>query len=353
MRTINLLYLFVLILTLLSCGNGKDLNKKFKLVTNAKNQTIAQGQKLNISLQPDKGVVLDSVVYKLDGQRLGSKKDASNLETDMHVIKLGKKRLTATLYAEGKEDSITSQITMLAAKAPQLYGYEIVNTYPHDVSSYTQGLEFHNGKLYESTGEYGESALLEVDYKTGKINKKIKLDDKYFGEGLTIINNLILQLTWKEGEGFIYDLNSFAKKGTFTYGQSKQGWGLCNDGQTVYKSDGTTKIWLLDPEKLTEESYIEIADNRAVHSKYNELEWVDGKIYGNTYQKDGISIIDPITGAIEAVIDMRPLKKKVQSGLDPNNEVLNGIALNPETHTLFVTGKHWNKLFEIKVIKNP
>ena len=307
MRTINVLYLLSLSLLLLSCGNGKDLNKRFKLVTNAKNKTIAQGEKLNISLKPDNGAKLDSVVYSLDGDRLGAKKDVSNFETALNVIKLGKKTLTATLFAEGKEDSITSTITLLAPNAPKLYGYEVINTYPHDVSSYTQGLEFHDGELYESTGEYGESALLQVDYKTGKINKKIKLDDKYFGEGLTIINDNILQLTWKEDVGFIYDINNFKETGTFTYGKSKQGWGLCNDGKTVYKSDGTTKIWFLDPEKLTEESYIEVVDNRAAHSKYNELEWVDGKIYGNTYQKDGISIIDPQTGAIEAVIDMRPL----------------------------------------------
>ena len=353
MRVTNILYLFGLTLILSSCGNGKDLSKRFKLVTNIKNNKIAQGEKLSISLQPDKNAVLDSVVYSLQGERLGKKTDVSVLETTINVERLGKKVLTATLFAEGKEDSITSAISVLSPIAPKLYGYEIINTYPHDVSSYTQGLEFHNGKLYESTGEYGESALLQVDYKTGQIKNEINLDDTYFGEGLTIIDGRILQLTWREGTGFIYDLNTFEKSGSFTYGQSKEGWGLCNDGRTVYKSDGTTKIWMLDPEKLTEQGYIEVVDNRGVHSKYNELEWVDGKIYGNTYQKNGISIIDPRTGAIEAVIDLRPLKDKVQKGLDKDNEVLNGIALNHETGTLFVTGKHWNKLFEIKVTEKP
>lgn len=352
MRSTNILYLFALSLFVLSCGNGKDLNKKFKLVTNLTKNSIAQGEKLSVSLQPDQGVVLDSVIYSLDGKRLGKKEDVSALEAQIDEIRLGKKNLAATLFSEGKKDSITTEIILLSAVPPQLYGYEIINTYPHDASSYTQGLEFHGDTLYESTGEYGKSALLKVDYKSGEILKKIDLEDTYFGEGLTIINGQILQLTWKEDVGFVYDLDSFEKKGTFDYGESKQGWGLCNDGQTVYKSDGTTKIWLLDPEKMSEQSYIEVVDNRAVHSKYNELEWVDGKIYGNTYQKDGISIIDPKTGAIEAVIDLRPLKKEVQSGLDQDNEVLNGIALNPVTNTLFVTGKHWNKLFEIKIIKN-
>ena len=352
MRTLNLLCLLLLGLSLFSCGNGKDLNKKFKLVTNLSHKSIAQGEKLNIALEPQQDVKLDSVVYSLGGERLGAKNDVSALTTAVNVIKLGEKTLTATLFAEGKKDSITTEITLLASKAPELYGYEIVNTYPHDVTSYTQGLEFYDGTLYESTGEYGESALLQVDYKTGQISKKIKLDNKYFGEGLTIINGHILQLTWKEDVGFIYDVDTFEKIGSFTYGESKEGWGLCNNGETIYKSDGSTKIWLLDPENLTEKSFIEVVDNRAAHSKYNELEWVDGKIYGNTYQKDGISIIDPQTGAIEAVIDLRPLKKLVQGGLDAGNEVLNGIALNQQTHNLFVTGKHWDKLFEIKIIKN-
>ena len=146
-------------------------------------------------------------------------------------------------------------------------------------------------------------------------------------------------------------MEKFEKEGTFTYGESKEGWGLCNDGKTVYKSDGSTKIWLLNPENLTETGHIEVADNKALRSKYNELEWVNGKIYGNTYQNDGISIIDPETGAIEAVIDLRTLKTQVQTGLKEKDEVLNGIAYNPERNTLFVTGKHWNTLFEIKVVK--
>ncbi len=351
MRFTKLLALFILSLILFSCGNGKDLGKKFKLVLNAKNDALNKGQVLEISLQPDKNATLDSVVYRLDGVILDRKNDISTIKTKVSSERLGKKKLTATLFSEGKTDTISKFVTVLADKAPQLYGFEIVKTYPHAVTSYTQGLEFHEGSLYESAGEYGKSKLLKVDYKTGDIEKEIKLDDNYFAEGLTIIDDRLIQLTWREGEGFIYDLENFQKTGSFAYGESKQGWGLCNDGSTVYKSDGTTKIWLLDPENLSETGHIEVVDNKALRSKYNELEWVDGKIYGNTYGNDGISIIDPQSGAIEAVIDLRPLKEQVQSGLDKQNEVLNGIAYNPESQTLFVTGKHWNTLFEIKVVK--
>ncbi|HEA28818.1 MAG TPA: glutaminyl-peptide cyclotransferase [Leeuwenhoekiella sp.] len=351
MRCTKILALFVLSLTLFSCGNGKDLNKRFKLILNAENATLKTGETLQISLQPDKNSVLDSVVYRLEGNLVGRKNDVSAIDVQVNPKQLGRKKLTATLFAEGKTDTISKFITVLSDKSPQLYGYEVIKTYPHDTSSYTQGLEFHDGTLYESAGEYGKSALLKVDYKTGNIEKEIKLADKYFAEGLTIINDRLIQLTWQEDEGFIYDLDTFEKEGSFTYGESKQGWGLCNDGKTIYKSDGSTKIWLLDPQNLTETGHIEVVDNKALRSKYNELEWVNGKIYGNTYQNDGISVINPETGAIEAVIDLRPLKELVQGGLDKNNEVLNGIAYNPDSKTLFVTGKHWNTLFEIKVVK--
>lgn len=351
MRCTKILALFILSLLLFSCGNGKDLNKKFKLILDAENNTLKTGQTLQISLHPDKNALLDSVVYRLDGSIVARKTDVSSVNLEVKPKQLGRKKLTATLFAEGKTDTINKFITVLSDKAPKLYGYEVIKTYPHNVSSYTQGLEFHDGNLYESTGQYGESALLKIDYKTGKIEKEIKLDAKYFAEGLTIINDRLIQLTWREGEGFIYNLESFEKEGSFTYGESKEGWGLCNDGKTIYKSDGSTKIWLLDPKNLTETGHIEVVDNRALRSKYNELEWVDGKIYGNTYQNDGISIINPKTGAIEAVIDLRPLKDEVQQGLNKNDEVLNGIAYNSESKTLFVTGKHWNTLFEIKVVK--
>ena len=351
MRCTKILSLFILSLLLFSCGNGKDLSKRFKLILNAENDALKTGETLQISLQPDKNAVLDSVVYRFDGNVVGRKADVSTVNLEVKPKQLGRKKLTATLFAEGKTDTIAKFITVLSDKAPKLYGYEVIKTYPHDSNSYTQGLEFHDDILYESIGQYGQSALLKVDYKTGKIEKEIKLDAKYFAEGLTIINDRLIQLTWREGKGFIYNLDSFEQEGSFAYGESKEGWGLCNDGKTIYKSDGSTKIWLLDPKNLTETGHIEVVDNRALRSKYNELEWVEGKIYGNTYQNDGISIIDPETGAIEAVIDLRPLKDEVQKGLNQKDEVLNGIAYNPESKTLFITGKHWNTLFEIKVVK--
>jgi glutaminyl-peptide cyclotransferase len=232
---------------------------------------------------------------------------------------------------------------------PKIYTYKITNTYPHDIDGFTQGLEFYNDTLYESTGLNGKSSIRKLDLKTGKILKKTKLSDTYFGEGLTILNDKIYQLTWRSGDGLIYDVNTFERLKIFNYNESKEGWGLCNDGEKLYKSDGTPKIWTLNAETLEEEGYIQPVTNKTSLTKLNELEWVEGKIYANTWQKDGIVIIEPKTGAVEGLIDFRGLRDKVtkHSKLD----VLNGIAYNPNTKKLYVTGKNWDKLFEVEIIE--
>lgn len=351
MRSYNLLAIFILSLTILSCGNGKDLSKSFTLTLNKPEATLKNGDQVTINLKPKGDVSIDSVVYSFDGKRLESRNDLTTIDAAFNVTKLGEKSLKAEVYAEGKQATISSTLTFVASEAPVLYTYEIVNTYPHNETSYTQGLEFHGDTLYESVGEYGESGLLKTDLESGRILKRIDLEKNFFAEGLTIIDSRLIQLTWRENQGFIYDLDTFEKTGTFNYGKSKEGWGLCNDGSTIYKSDGTEKIWLLDAETYAEKEFIQVVDSKKLRSKYNELEWVNGKIYANSYQFDSISIINPETGAIEGVVDLRPLKKKVNSIKDSGNEVLNGIAYNPNTDQLYVTGKHWDKLFEIRLIK--
>jgi len=238
----------------------------------------------------------------------------------------------------------------LSSITPKLYTYRILEEYPHDTNAYTQGLEFKNDTLYESTGQYKNSSLRKTNYKTGEIYTKISLDDAYFGEGLTILNEKIYQLTWREKTGFIYDLNTLRKIGSFVYGRSSEGWGLCQDGESIYKSDGTQRIWRLNANTLNEEGFIEIYTNSSKIKSVNELEWVNGKIYANIYLRDAIAIVDPKNGAVEGVIDLTSLKNKV-SVSNPKDEVLNGIAYNGEENTLYVTGKNWNKLFKIKIFE--
>ncbi|MEL0456121.1 glutaminyl-peptide cyclotransferase [Flavobacteriaceae bacterium SZ-1-7] len=324
-----------------SCGSNSSQNY-FTIKTNAEKGNISNAATLNLSIENKKNYTIDSVSYLLSGKKVESTIPLKN-------FKLGKQALEATVYFNNEKQSVSSQVTILNSELPKVYGFEILNEYPHDITSYTQGLEFFNDTLYESTGQNKESKLRKVDYKTGNIIKNINLADEYFGEGLTILNNKIYQLTWQKGTGFIYDLNTFEKLDSFRYGNSKEGWGLCHDSNVIYKSDGTENIWLLNPETLVEEDYIQVCTNKGKIVGINELEWVDGKIYANRYQKNGVAIINPENGAVEGVIDFTALKNKVtqHSGLD----VLNGIAYNPKTKTIFVTGKRWDKLFEVQVIE--
>lgn len=344
MKFIKALTIILLSFLMVACGsNSNQKQNDFTIKTNAKNNHIAINQELHLSIQNLKKYEIDSVVYSYDGKTIPE-------NMTLKDFKLGHQTIQATVYYDGQQQTVSKTITIVNDKSPKVYSYKIINEYPHDITSYTQGLEFHNGVLYESTGQRGESKLLKDDYKTGAHLKKVDLDKHYFGEGLTVLNNKIYQLTWQKGTGFVYNLNTFEREKTFKYGKSKEGWGLCNDGQVLYKSDGTEKIWLLDPETLAEKSYIQTYTNKSKIVEINELEWIDGKIYANRYQKNGVAIINPKNGAIEGVIDFSPLKKKVTQ--HPGLDVLNGIAYNPDTKTIFVTGKRWDKLFEVEIIEN-
>lgn len=266
---------------------------------------------------------------------------------------MGNKSLKAAVSYDDTSVEIKKNIQVLAPNAPEIYTYEIINEYPHDNRAYTQGLEFHQDTLYESTGKKGRSSLRKVDFRTGKVLQQVDLDDSYFGEGITILDDKVYMLTWRAGKGFVYDLKSLERLDSFQYGQSKEGWGLANDGEKLFKSDGTEKIWFLNADTLTEEDYIETVTHSSVNDSANELEYVDGKIYANVYQKSGVMIIDSKSGAIEGVVNFGGLSDKVthHDSWNKTDNVLNGIAYHPERKTFFVTGKEWDKLFEVKIRK--
>ncbi len=344
MRLFKILTITVLPLFMIACGsNSEKKSKNFSIVTNTKRNTISNNETLTLSIKNSKNLTIDSVAYKINNQKTSDNFDLSK-------SKLGKQVIEAAVYYNGQNESISTNIIILNSFTPKIYSFKIINEYPHDITSYTQGLEFYNGELYESTGQLGKSKLRKVDYKTGEVLKNINLTKDYFGEGLTILNDNIYQLTWQSGIGFVYDVNTFEKKSSFKYGKSKEGWGLCNDGKVLYKSDGTENIWILDPETLVEKDHIQVYRNKGKVENLNELEWIDGKIYSNSYQNDGVAIINPENGAVEALINFSSLKKKVKQ--HPTLDVLNGIAYNPDTNTIFVTGKHWDKLFEVEIIEN-
>ncbi|MEY8848667.1 glutaminyl-peptide cyclotransferase [Psychroserpens sp. XS_ASV72] len=336
------LIIIVIGLFFVSCGDSKSKISSLSISTNAKDNAVALGNTIKFSINNPENIDIKSVSYKLDDKPIQENLEVSN-------FKLGVQTVTATIDLGDTSEAISTKITILNNQLPKIYGYKIINEYPHDITSYTQGLEFYNGELYESTGQYGESKLRKVDFKTGEVLKNIDLSSSYFGEGLTILNDKIYQLTWQENIGFVYDVNTFEKTNSFKYGQSKEGWGICNNGSILYKSDGTENIWLLNPETLTEDSKIQVYTNKGKIIGINEMEWVNGKIFANRYQKNGVAIINPENGAVEGVIDFSPLRSMVtqHQGLD----VLNGIAYNPETQTLFITGKRWDKLFEVEVFE--
>jgi len=352
MKTVKSLIYSVFILQLISCGEEKETNTITLQFINS-TKIFKLGEALDFTVKEKSGKKIDSLVYTFQGKSV--KESKQNISIPLNGVLLGKHKLQIKSYVEGKVKVFNPEVSILNDKAPEVFGYKIVKTFPHSIEDYTQGLEFKDDQLYESTGKPRGSRLsrlLEKDLATGKTLKEHKLGDTFFGEGLTIVGDKIHQLTWKGDLGFTYNLSDFKTLGTFAYDQSKQGWGLCYDGKnTIYKSDGTTKIWKLNAQTLKEESFIQITTNKALKSKFNELEWIDGKIYANTYQKDSIAIINPENGAIEAIINLSGIRKEV--GVDPkdNDKVLNGIAYKPETKQLYVTGKYWNKLFEIEVIK--
>ncbi|NER13349.1 glutaminyl-peptide cyclotransferase [Leptobacterium flavescens] len=343
MRYVKLLALSFLAGMFFSCNGGSP--ERFSILTDGNKKQFRFGEEIKVDIRNPKNVKIESVVYSINGREL--KLTDGKIKIDPQL--LGKQELQAMVRFDGKSESVIKKITVLSDTPPVLYTYEIINEYPHDISAYTQGLEFNGDTLYEGTGRNGQSSLRKLDYRNGKVLKKVDLNDTYFGEGITILNNKVYQLTWQNNTGYVYDLESFEKLSTFAYNKSKEGWGLCNDGKKLFKSDGTEKIWILNPETLVEERYIQTVTNSSIFSKANELEYVNGKIYANSYQKDGVMIINPNTGAIEGVVDFRGLKSKVAKHDDL--DVLNGIAYHKERQSFFVTGKNWNKLFEVRIIK--
>lgn len=345
--------LFVIILLIaipVSCGDKSMTDEDlFAIEHNGAKKGINISEKLTLSVKAKRNNAIDSVIFSMDGIRLQKTDGNQEISVPISEEKLGRRLITAKVYSEGNTYQITKTITLLAAEQAALYGYKILESYPHDRNAYTQGLEFENDTLYESTGKYKSSSLRKTLYKTGEVLQQVPLDNAYFGEGLTILNNKIYQLTWQEKTGFIYNLKTLKQTGTFVYNQSAEGWGMCNDGASIYKSDGTEKIWKLNSNTLAEESYIEIYTNNNKIPKVNELEWVEGKIYANIYQKDAIAIVNPMNGAVEGVIDLGTLKDHVTK--HPELDVLNGIAYKGEENILYVTGKNWDKLFKIEIVK--
>lgn len=231
------------------------------------------------------------------------------------------------------------------ASAVTAYGYQVVDVRPHDPEAFTQGLFFLKGVLFESTGLNGHSSLRRVDLQTGRVLQKLDVSAQYFAEGMTILDGKIYQLTWQNQKGFVYDLESFALKREFTY--TGEGWGLTTDGHSLIMSDGTNQIRFLDPATFQVTRTIQVLDHGAPLPRLNELEYVKGEIFANIWQTQSVVRINPADGTVTGMIDFSGLL--APSDYRGNTDVLNGIAYDPAGDRLFVTGKNWPKLFEVRL----
>jgi glutamine cyclotransferase len=231
------------------------------------------------------------------------------------------------------------------ASTPSYCTYEVVNVYPHSEDAFTEGLVFDSGFFYESTGLYGKSSLRRVELETGNILKIYSLRNQLFGEGMTIFNNKIIQLTWQSHIGFVYDKDTFDLLRNFSY--PTEGWGLTNDGRRLIMSDGTPNLYFLDPQNFQNTGLIEVRDGTVPVINLNELEYINGNIYANVWLTNRIAVIDPQSGQVKAWIDLTGIEETASS--DANN-VLNGIAYDSENNHLFVTGKEWPRVFEITLV---
>jgi len=235
-----------------------------------------------------------------------------------------------------------------AVPPPVSLSYAVLKVHPHDTASFTQGLQFVNGTLYEGTGNYGHSALLKTELETGKALQTHKLANELFGEGITILNNKIYQLTWQNKKGFVYNLSDFKLLSDFTY--NTEGWGITNDGTNLIVSDGSNVIYFWNPSTLKEVKRISVQDNTGLRNNLNELEYINGFIYANVWQTDEVLKIDPGTGNVVGKIDFSQLKNDFPELKDEyGNNVLNGIAWDSTGNRLFITGKRWSKLFEVRL----
>jgi glutaminyl-peptide cyclotransferase len=240
---------------------------------------------------------------------------------------------------------VTSNQISAQNKKAQQYTYKIIHAYPHDTTAFTEGLIYADGYLYESKGLYGESTLRQVNLTSGAVLKETALGKQYFGEGITKVKDTIVQLTWQEHTGFVYDKTSFEQLKNFTY--STEGWGLTFDGKSLIMSDGTDSLYFLDPVTFQRTGQIHIYDGSQPIININELEYINGDIYANIFQQQKIAIINPQTGQVKGWIDLTG----IENVSDFNSEmVLNGIAFDAQNNRLFVTGKLWPQLFEIRLV---
>ncbi len=323
----------------------------YSFVSPASNQLIIPGNPVAVKIKNENKLIqADSILFGLDGKPAGKISGSiTDLSVETKGISPGIKRLKMEVFfLDGRTESKSMTLRFVSDIKPTSYTYRILSTFPHDKKSYTQGFEYHDGYFYEGTGQYRESSLQKVLPGTGDKIKFRSNSSEIFGEGITLLNRKIYQITYRSQIGFIYDSESFELIQKFGY-QNAEGWGLCNNGKEIIMSDGTNVLYFREPEYFSVIRKIEVYDNVGEVDSLNELEFINGIIYANRYMTNEIVMIDPETGKVIGKADMNGLLK--QEDKHDNIDVLNGIAWDESGKRLFVTGKYWPKIYNIELIK--
>lgn len=340
------------------CNDGKHTDQDVTISPDA-GTTFNAGKDVTVTVKYPGDAAPDSIVYWLDAARVAVKKDASPVIIKTDTLTLGSKAITAKLYRQGTSYDVSTNIVLLAAKAPEKLSFKIEKVFPHDTSSYTEGLQYVDGYLYESDGGYldpppgdeilGPSSLRKVDLTTGKVLQSFQNDPKVFAEGIAVVDDKIVQLTYREKIGYVFDKKTFKLLNTFNNNVGVEGWGMTYDGEKLYMDDSTNRLWFLDKDTYQQKGFVDVYDNKGPIDSINELEYVDGKIYANVYGYDEIVVIDPKTGAVLQTINTASLYPKNKRNKEA--DVLNGIAWDAKGKRMFITGKRWDKLFQVSFVK--
>lgn len=348
----NILFAAVILLAF-GCKSNKQDDNNITVSPDA-GTSYKTGDVVQVKAHYPANVKADSVVFLVDSARVGAKKDSSAFALKTDSMPVGPRVITARVYSGGKTQESSTNIVLLPTKAPVEYTFKVEKTFPHDTTSFTEGLIYQDGVIYESSGgtpaaDIGQSSLRKVDLNTGKILKKVMNDTSIFAEGISIVGDKLIQLTWKTKIGYEYNKDTFALLKTFPNNVGVEGWGLCFDGKRLYMDDSTNRIWFLDKDNYRQTGSIDVYDDKGAVNKINELEYIEGKLYANVWETNTIVIIDPKTGAVTGKIDLTNLypEKTRRVGAD----VLNGIAYDAATKRIFITGKKWPKMYQVSFTK--
>lgn len=346
-------FIAFIIIIVLSCSNtSKRSRKPVSTIKISPDKNIVFGNDIVVHVKTKlANGEIDKIDVYLNNDLLTSSKDLDFEYTIKNIASLGNNTLKVeAIKKDGLQNIKKKNFNVFSDIIPKEYTYKLVNEYPHSRDFFTQGLVVHNGFMYEGTGDHGTSGIYKTDIKTGKVLQSTEMEEQYFGEGISILNDKIYQLTYKSKTGFVYDVNDLSVIDTFKF-NSEQGWGLTNDGTHLIMDDRTNFLTWINPEDFRVVKKVSVADNVQSMNAINELEYINGKIWANVWTTEYIVIIDPETGRVESIINLSGILKKGDKIPLKPVDVLNGIAYDQISGKIYITGKFYPKVYEIELIE--